>query len=338
MRVQFPLFLSRPAGHWIAALASPRWMVLFFLLTAGGSLAVVYELGSATALMAPPFALLIVNLLAALIARPRFRSDLPLLLFHLALIVLVVLMVVARLIYFDGTTSISRGMPFDGTLLTEKRGPLHGGGLDRLDFSNQGFTTAAFREGKYRATYNRVGWVDELGMPRLAEVGGDRPLVIGHYRIYTTSYRGFSPVFEWHPADGAAPQKGVVQLGYRGQETFGQMAAWTLPNAESAWVMLDFLSSAVGDQVAPTDDQADTLEHALVLRLGEERHALRPGEALQRPGGTLVYRELNSWMGYRIIYDPTEPWIIATVFAGIVSLLWFYAKRIFARLPAEEPA
>ncbi len=338
MSVQVSVMRRSALERWLFELAAPRWMVLFFVLTAAGALGVIYGFASATALMAVPFALLTVNLLAAIVVRPRFRADLPLLLFHLALLALVVLMVLARLIYFDATTALGRGAQFDGTLLTEDRGRLHAGDFERLKFSNEGFTAAAYREGIYRATYNRVGWVDQNGLPQLAEVGDDRPLVIGHYRIYTTAFRGFAPVFEWHPADGSMPRHGTVQLGYKGLDTFGQAAEWHLPNTETAWVMLEFLSGEEQSTASPNDTLADSLEHALVMRVGDDRHVLELGGSLQRPGGTLVYRELNSWMGYRIIYDPTEPWIMATVVAGLFSLIWFYWKRIFARLPPEDAA
>lgn len=320
---------------WVSWLAAPRWSVLFFVLTAAGALAVAHGLGSATALMVVPFTLLLINLLAAIISMPRFRADFALLLFHLALLALVALMVLARLIYFDGTTSLSRGTAFDGTLLTDSRGPLHRGDLNELRFSNEGFTADYFRQGKYRATYNRVSWVDANGLPRLAEVGDDRPLVIGRFRIYTTAFRGFSAVFEWQPDDGSASQMGAVQMTYAGHETFGQMAEWRLPNDEPVWMMLDFTAAESGSRVAPTDPAAAALQHALVLRMGEERQVMTPGDQIRRPGGTLVYQNLDSWMGYRIIYDPTEPWIIATVVVGILSLVWFYARRLFTRLPPE---
>ena len=36
-----------------------------------------------------------------------------------------------------------------------------------------------------------------------------------------------------------------------------------------------------------------------------------PTRTVLRPGGTLVYEGLHSWMGYRVHHDPTLPWLLA---------------------------
>ena len=64
----------------LTLLASPRLTVVFFVLAAAGSLATAHELHDATVLMALPFALLGLNLGAAVFAHARFRADAPLLL------------------------------------------------------------------------------------------------------------------------------------------------------------------------------------------------------------------------------------------------------------------
>lgn len=310
------------------ALASPRLTVAFFFLMAAGGLWVAQGGGNATWTVLLPLTLLVVNLAAAIATKPRFRADLPLLLFHLALLALVVLFGLARLVYFDGAVMLTAGTAFDSsTLARDLRGPLHGDGVRALRFANEGFTENFPERSKYRETYNRVRWWDESGASQIAEIGDDRPLVLDGYRIYASSRRGFSPIFHWQPANG--PESlGSVELPDRDQAEMGPASKLHLPGGMEAWVLLlaDAPTIAPGGQLV--DRGSDDVAHHLVLRIGEQRHELRQGQSVQLDGGRLSYVRLSSWMGYRIVYDPTEPWLAATVVVAIASLLWFYARLL----------
>jgi hypothetical protein len=60
-----------------------------------------------------------------------------------------------------------------------------------------------------------------------------------------------------------------------------------------------------------------------VLRMGDARRtAARPGVRIA--GGTLVYDGLRTWMGYRVAYDPTLPWLLAAALLAALSLGWHY--------------
>jgi cytochrome c biogenesis protein len=318
---------------WLEGLASPRLAVAFFLLTAASVLVVAYELATPTATMAAPFALLVVNVGAALVVHRRFRADLPLLLFHLALLALVALVALARLVYMTGTVTLTSGTAFDGQLLTEKRGPLHVGRLAELHFANDGFVEDRAARHRLHATYNRVRWQDEAGQWHPGQIGDDRPLLLKGYKIYTSDHRGFSPLLLWRTA-GGADEYGSVQLSDQLDGAIAPAMKFSLPDGTDAWAMLDFETT---DQ-APVKTRAglgsQALPHTLVLRIGDARHVLRPGQQLALPGGTLTYVQLDSWMGYLLSYDPTRPWIMATVMIGIVSLVWFYWQRLFGRGPA----
>jgi len=80
---------------------------------------------------------------------------------------------------------------------------------------------------------------------------------------------------------------------------------------------------------------AGELQHHLVLRVGELRQELRPGDVVALDGGKLAYVGMGSWMGYRVIYDPTKPWLVATTLVAVGSLLAFYA-RLLRRRPSLE--
>lgn len=324
------LTLKPKRQGWLALLASPRWTVSFFVLTALAALAVAHGLLTATVLMAAPFALLVANLAAALVTHARFRVDLPLLLFHLALLGLVALLVLARLVYLDARVTLTSGTAFDGELQMLERGPLHPGRVQDLHFANEGFTEDFYAQGRgnHKATYNRVHWQDAEGNWRAAQIGDDQPLLLQGYRIYTTRRRGFSPVFQWLPKDGVA-SPGTVQLSSQADGTYAPSASWTLPGGPEVWVMLDTMQPDQPQTKERTNLGAQGLQHRLVLRVGEQRFVLAPGQQLTLPEGQLSYVRLDTWMGYLITYDPTIPWIMATILIGLGSLIWFYWRRIW---------
>ncbi|WP_332672021.1 cytochrome c biogenesis protein ResB [Aromatoleum sp.] len=318
----------------LLGLASPRWTVAIFVLLALGALAVAEAGWDPTAVMLPPFTLLGVNLAASVATNARFRRDLPLLVFHLALVALVALFTVARLTYFEGMTALTADTEFDNTFLTQSRGPLHPDRLSALRFSNEGFTEKFPERGDYHATYNAVRWWDEAGNSQVAEIGDDTPLVLDGYRIYTTARRGFSPVFRWEPTEGEV-EYGTVQLQEIDGGGYAPASAWALPGGPEVWVMLDFdrvPEPQAGERVGLGAGQ---MLHRLVLRVGDRRQELRPGETAALEGGKLSYTGLGSWMGYRLIYDPTKPWLVATTVVAVASLLWFYA-RLLRRRPSLE--
>ncbi len=323
-------------GTVLRIVALPRWTVLFFLLIAVASLGVVKLGWPATQAMIVPFVILVLNLGAAIATLPRFRRDFPLLLFHLTLLLLIALFIVGRLTYFSGTTALTRGEIFEGSLIVDERGPLHGDGLRGLVFENLGFSeTNTPKGGYYNRVINRVRWY-ENGRWRTREIGDDNPLVVGNYRIYTSSRRGFTPVFSWQPLKGEVVL-GQVQLNPIIEGEVPPVNNWHLPDGTEVWTMLaaiqagndSFIPDVTGE--SNTDLNSDRLDHALVLRIGEERHEIRIGDDIELAGGTLTYKRLGSWMGYRLVYDPTHPWLIATIAIGLLSLIWFYIRQLSAK-------
>ena len=322
------------ARRLLLGIASPRWTVAIFVLLGAGALAVAEAGWDPTAVMLPPFTLLGANLAASVATNARFRRDLPLLVFHLALVALVVLFTIARLTYFEGMTSLTADTEFDNTFLAQSRGPLHPDRLSVLRFANEGFTEKFPERGDYHATYNAVRWWDETGNSHVAEIGDDTPLVLDGYRIYTSARRGFSPVFRWEPTEGDI-EYGTVQLQEIDGGGYAPASAWPLPGGPEVWVMLDFdriPEPQAGERIGLG---AEEMRHHLVLRAGDERRELRRGETAELAGGKLTYTGLGSWMGYRIIYDPTKPWLVATTIVAVASLLWFYA-RLLRRGPSRE--
>jgi cytochrome c biogenesis protein len=80
---------------------------------------------------------------------------------------------------------------------------------------------------------------------------------------------------------------------------------------------------AIDENLLPEDREFEfrvPSEHRLVLRYGKQRHELKPGDELKLPEGVLHYRKLSTWMGYKVDYDWTRPWLLATALIGLLGL------------------
>lgn len=310
------------------ALASPRLTVAWFLFFAAAALWVAQGGAEPTAWMALPFAVLFINVAAAIVVQRRFRADLPLLLFHLALLALVTLVVVGRATHFEGNLRLTSGAAFAGEWLRTDMGPLHGQTYMQLRFANDGFVEEYPSGGAFHYTRNAVRWWDDRGFPVQAEIGDDRALVLMGYRIFATRNRGYAALFRWQPKEGGS-HEGSALLPLPDSQGFSSGIELDLPDGPQIWGQLQFPAPlpvpAAGARRSNLG--AGEVDHRLVLRLGETRHELVSGSAIDLPGGRLTYVRLTSWMGYRVVYDPTVPWILATVAFGLVSLLWFYVRR-----------
>ncbi len=306
-------------------------MALLGLAVFAGQVAEVLGAPALTLAMA----LLALNLIAALVVHPAFRRQLPLLVAHLALLALVVLAAYGRLASLDGRFELTQGVPFDGTLMDVRAGVLHRDGLQRLAFSHQGFEID-YAPGRRRgATRNAVTWRDEAGRERSAVIGDHRPLVIDGYRLYTSPNKGFAPLLVWTPGAGE-PVTGAVHLPAFPAHELRQSIEWSLPDGRRAWVLLQT------DETLIDPARASRFElprrHTLVLRMDPQRHELQPGQSVALDGGTLTYLGLRTWMGYRVTYDPTLPWLLAASLLAAFALAWHYTQRFFFAAPAAAAA
>ena len=280
------------------------------------------------------FALLALQLLAALVVHPAFRRKLPLLVAHLALLALVVLAGLGRLAALDGRFELTQGLPFDGQLLDQQAGPLHPGGLERLAFVHEGFEIDYAPGLKRGATRNAVRWRDEAGQEQRAVIGDHRPLVIQGHRIYTSPNKGFAPWMRGQPTSGEAVL-GAVHLPSYPMHALRQSREWTLPDGRLAWVMLEMDEKLI-DPAAAARFRLPA-EHRLVLRIGDARHELMPGQGVAIDGGRLVYERLGTWMGYRIAHDPALPWLLAAALLAALALGWHYVQAFRAPAPLALP-
>lgn len=319
----------------VAHFGSLRTTLAGLALLACGALAVSTAGTAAVPALAGAMVALALNLGAAVATQPAFRRQMALLVFHLALLALVVLAALGRLTALDGRFELTQGATFDGALVESAAGRWHRDGLARLELRHEGFEID-YAPGRMRgATRNRVAWTGDDGRPRAAQIGDHRPLLAGGYRIYTTPNKGYAPVLTWRP-DGGEPVTGAVHLPAYPAHELRQSREWPLPDGRMLWIQLPI-------ERTPIDPNAHARfalpeSHRLVLRVGERRAELEPGASLALAGGELVYEELRTWMGYRVTHDWTLPWMLAASLLAAFALAWHATRRVFAGRRAHAAA
>ena len=284
----------------------------------------------ATWVLAAPLTAFALNLAAAVVTNPVFRHQAALLVFHLALITIVMLIAVGRLTYLKGRVELAEGEVFDGRLTQEESGPWHPRRLDAIRFSNQGFTISYAPGVRRGNTRNQVVWTEPDGRVQRVVIGDQVPLTLEGYRFYTSPNKGFAPAFIWYPSTGAPPVLGTVHLPAYPAHEYQQALAWTPPDSKTPlWVMLQF-DEAILDPAKPSEFRLPT-RHQVVVRAGGKRRELKPGESLHLADGILVYDGLRTWMGYTVFYDFTLPWLFAACVLAVASLAWHFWNKFAAR-------
>lgn len=325
-----------PGWHrLLKAAGSVRLTLVLFGALALGVVLAGREGMAAGAVLALPLGLLALNLACSMATHAAFRTQAPLLAFHLALLAIVVLAATGRLTYLKGQIELSEGQTFEGQPNQVEAGPLHSHAIGRVRFSNLGFEVH-YREGVRRAeTVNRVGWRDRDGRSHAGIIGDSTPLVIDGYRIYTSFNKGFAPEFTW-TAPGGVVAHGTIHLPAYPVHEHAQALEWTPPGArEPLWTMLE-LPPDVIDPSRPSVLRVPD-GHRLVVRAGDRRVELRPGDEADIGGGRLLYNGLRMWMGYTVFHDWTIPWLLAACALAVLALAWHFADRYRANAWWAEP-
>jgi hypothetical protein len=317
------------SANALARLASPKLTLFVLAAIAAGVLLSYSNQVSATAGLAAPLLLLVVNIAAAIFVSPTLSRQMPLLVLHVALIAIVVLVAASRLCYLKGHLELAAGEGFGGTLTDIDAGAWHRWRLDKTLFFNDGFDIQYDAGLQRNKTLNRVRWTDEAGQARNDVIGDARPLVLNGYRFYTSFNKGFAPAFMWRPRTGGQWIRGTIHLpSYPAHET-QQSIEWTPPGAaQKIWTMLHIDeplldATRVSHFVVPQ-------KYRLVVRVGEQRYEMKAGDRVELADGSLVFEELRSWMGYTVFSDWTTPWLLAACLIVPLSLGWYYWRKFFA--------
>lgn len=313
----------------ILALASLKFTPVGLVLLGIASVAVYQFDDSAAPWLSAPLFLLAVNLIAAVATNGVFRKQMPLLVFHLALIALVLLAAAGRLMYLKGTAEVTEGTEFTG-LRSRDAGPLH---LDRIadvHLTNEGFDIAYMAGPVLDRMVNRVRWHDDKGAARVGEIELNKPLILSGYRIYPTSNKGYAPLLHWQPTNGEETLAAVHLPPYPGSAT-NQAQSWhPAGSKEDIWVMLEVEEGLIAAD-KPSRFRLPA-ERKIIVRYQANRWEMQPGESIKLPDGTLEYRELRTWMGYRFFSDWTIPWMLASCVVAVLSLSWHFWRK-FASAP-----
>ncbi|MBF0629272.1 MAG: hypothetical protein HQL91_13735 [Magnetococcales bacterium] len=313
-------------------LASPKLSALILLWLVLTLPPITRELLSpATAVTIGGVAFLI-NLLAFLWLSPFFRQRPGLLIFHAALAFFLILAALSRLTWLEGHAEIASGETFDGHPLQKSQGIFHPDTLNQLRFTNQGFTIDYAPGLKRGPTRNQVSWTDAHGSRLQAIIGDDTPLILNHYRFYTTANKGFAPLFTWQPKKGQPVTTPLHLPSYPLFEK--QTNTWTLPEDGPQITATLNLEETILDETQKSQFRLPT-RYSLTVAVDGQETTLRPGQEMPLPSGRLRLDGLTSWMGYRIHYDRTRPWLLATVLVATAGLAWHFRTKFHP--PADQP-
>jgi len=297
------------------------------LLAIGAMLSYGNPLGTPVWVLVAPMALLAVNLVAAITTNPRINQQPGLLVFHVALLLLLLLATVGRLTHLDAHLELVVGTGFEADKLLEiNAGPLHPGSFDSVHFV-QGPYTVEYSPGMQRGlTHSHVKVKTAAGAWEGRIVGDDRPLVMDGYRFYTTFNKGFTSVLTWLPA-GGAPVTGSVNMPSYPLFEYKQDNRWTPHGSNTEikfWLQLKTAMNAEAHWVL----DAASSSGVLIVTSGDKRYEVRLGEFVDLPQGRLRFEALTMWMGYRLFYDPTIQWLFFVAIMGILGLTHYFWKKI----------
>ena len=304
--------------------ASTRLTLGGFGILAVALIAREFSLFSASWIVLAILGGLTLNLAAALIVTPRLRQESGLFIFHLALLALLILAGVGRLTHFDGHVEVMEGNVFSVSEVTpDSRGALHPDWLQSVSFL-QGPFSVDYAPGVQRArTRSEVVVASESGV-ETRRVGDDVPLVERGFRFYTTHNKGLAVVLTWLPNQGETITGAIHMPGFPLFD-WKQDNSWQPPNGPDIrfWLHLD---TPLKEDRAWTLT-SDRVSGVLVVNTQGKRHELKRGESASIDGGSLRFDELRGWMGYRIFFDPTLPWMLAAAMIALFGLaLRFWRK------------
>ena len=217
---------------WLRYLASTRLTLALFAL-----LALCVLIGHASQsltvwALVTTLALLALNLASALLMHAGLRASAGLFIFHIALLILLVLVAIGRLTYFNARVEIAEGNRLAAEdIEVVASGPWHPHHLSGI-YLTQGSISVDYAPGVKRKRTQSQVWVedDERG-PRAAIVSEDKPLSIDDYKLYVTHNKGLAVLLTWLPERGT-PVSGLVHMPSYPLFDWKQDNRWTPPGGE----------------------------------------------------------------------------------------------------------
>ncbi|WP_426417194.1 hypothetical protein [Aestuariirhabdus sp. LZHN29] len=303
--------------NWLGSMR----LTLLSLIAFGAGVGAILQFDSPpTPALALGFCLLLLNLVFAILVKEKIRSSIALLLFHIALLVLMLLVIASRATYMKGWVTLAEGEQFTGFAGIKSQGWFHPEDHSSLGFYQGPFSIYFGPDG------GRTDATSEVYLPDQQQrlmVGSQKPLKVSGYRFTLSRNIGFSALVRWRDPSGEQ----LVALRFPSQITQpdGQAVDWPRPDGKGQiWMGLEVLDER-RHFFEPEFRVPDNYQ--LILRLDDQRLILKPGENLNLKGAQLQLLGLERWIGYEVFYDWTMNWLLATCLFGILCLGWYLWQK-----------
>jgi len=304
---------------------------------AGGAFATALELPGARLLLVGAGGALAVNLSFALSTIPKLRVNGPLFALHFCLLVLIVLFLLGQATRLRAHFELAEGEWFTrDRLVLDEQGPLNHW-YDLPEPFRQARIEVDYGPRIERGRTTSLVWMESGGAEYPVRVSDGEPLVIAGHRFYPTHNKGFSAILSWIPATGEAPMTGSINFPSFPRTSWKQTTRWVTPGG-----------ATVELELAPDPFPGDghwklssrLAGEVLVVRVrGSSDRTLAVGGSVDLPGGRIRLERLGMWMGYRVFFDPTLPWLLVAAAASVLSLALVLGRRLSAlgRLASVRP-
>lgn len=272
-------------------------------------------------LVVVPLGLLSLNLLLAMCFNPRIYRDQALLLFHAILSLMVVLMALGQLLYFQGNLELVAGQMMDSNdIRVLKRGPLHRLKLDYMEIIQGPYSVDYVPRNYRQKTFSQLQVNRGNQTPTVLVAGDDIPAVINGYRFYTTSNKGFSTLLRWE-SDAGDSILGSINFPSFPAREWAQRQTWVTPAGQPLLLRLKTNKRSNLERDWTLSDK--NLQGVLEVSLEGSALSLAQGEGIKLTGGRLVYQSLSMWMGYKISYDPVLRWLFLAAVFAVAAMAWY---------------
>jgi hypothetical protein len=274
-----------------------------------------------------PLALIVINLLAALVTNRSFRAQTGLLVFHVGLLLVFACIGLTVLLRFDGHVEVLQGAAFDPAQVeTVEQGRWHDNRLGHLEFY-QGEVRINYLPGLNRQdTHSTIEYRASSGELRRMTIGDARTATIDGYRVAATFNKGFAILLQWAGEDGDEIL-GAVHMPSFPEFDWKQVTTWTTPAGQELELELDFNVPVSSDTEAWTFGATSMPYTLRVAGAGEPPRVLREGDWARLEGGAVLVVDLRTWMAYQIEYLPFLPWMFVAAMLAIIGLAMHFARR-----------
>jgi len=302
---------------WLSGLPLTLLGLVTFL---AGVLPVVTGYVSATSGLALGYSLLLINLVFAILVREKIKNNPFLLLFHMALLLMLLAVGVSRLTYFKGWVQIAVDHPITEPSGVISKGPWHPNRFTNTRVALKEFS-AEYREGGSRKSQKSV---IQVGDNKLVRVDDAETADILGYQFTISKNLGFALEFMWIGSDGNLIQ-GVSHFPSIIAYPETQGIDLQLPGVEkSIWIGLDIVSKRQ-DFFTPEFRVPDDYSYTVMSTSGPLM--VTPNSAVSLPEGQLMLNGLVPWIGYDLYYDPSIYFLLFTSLIGVCALALFLWQR-----------